>query len=254
MFFKTKKKKQVVFETKTYTVTEPFHSLDIQSSVSNVCFAVSKDAQCKVICTETEEIYCTVSVENGTLMVVQQDAKCLNWDNADKTEMKITVFLPAQSYRSARADSKSGNIFIGTEFTFDTAEISSKSGNIEFSAAVNGELFVHNVSGGITVERVHSSALYAKSVSGNILLQSFCADGNIRLESTSGSIQFKDSDAQTLHIQTVSGCVHGNLLSPKKFEISTMSGIADVSDSSAQADVCAVTTVSGTVQLRAPKL
>ena len=62
-------------EVQTYAVEQPFENIDVCSLENDVTFSLADDGQCKVVCTQTERKTCTVSVENGTLTVAQNDIR-----------------------------------------------------------------------------------------------------------------------------------------------------------------------------------
>lgn len=259
-------------EVKTYAVEQAFENIDIHSLSNNVEFSVADGEQCKVVCTETARTACAVSVENGTLTVTQKDTRRwyehfgMYWAFDDTHEMRIEVFLPAQEYRALTVSTQSGDIFVGEAFAFETADLSTTSGNMDFGSAVNN-LSLHSTSGNITCQKVSMATsvkaettsgnvelskistvdLSVSTTSGNLNLFEIYATGDVVLESTSGAsrlekttaksftitttsgdIRFKDADADMLRIQSNSGCVKGNLLSEKNFEVSTTSGDVDI--------------------------
>lgn len=283
-------------EVKTYTVEQAFENIDIHSLSNNVEFSVADGEQCKVVCTETARTACTVSVENDTLTVTQKDTRRwyehfgMYWAFDDTHEMKIEVFLPAQEYRALTVSTQSGDIFVGDAFAFETADLSTTSGNISFGSAVNN-ISLHSTSGNITCQKISMATsiqaettsgnvdlskistvdLSASTTSGNLNLFEIYATGDAVLDSnsgvsrlekvtsksftittTSGDVWLRDSDADTLHIQSNSGCVKGNLLSEKNFVVSTTSGEVDVSYSRDDAGRCSVKTTSGDITLRTP--
>lgn len=283
-------------EVKTYAVEQAFENIDIHSLSNNMKFSAADGEQCKVVCTETARTACTVSVENGTLTVTQKDTRRwyehfgMYWAPDDVSEMKIEVFLPLQEYRDLSVTTQSGDIWVGEPFIFETADLSTTSGNISFGSAVN-DISLHSTSGNITCQKISMATsvkaettsgnvdlskistveLSASTTSGNLNLFEIYATGDAVLESTSGVSQlekvtaksftitttsgdvwFKDSDANTLDIQSNSGCVKGNLLSKKNFEVSTTSGEVDVPYSRDDAGKCIVKTTSGDISLHTP--
>lgn len=286
-------------EVKTYAVEQAFENIDIHSLSNNVELSVADGEQCKVVCTETARTACTASVENGTLTVTQKDTRRwyehfgMYWASSDMPEMKIEVFLPRQEYQDLSVTTQSGDIWVGEPFIFETADLSTTSGNIDFFSAVNN-ISLHSTSGNITCQKISMATsieaettsgnvdlgkistvdLSARTTSGNLNLFEIYATGDVVLESTSGISQLekvtaksftitttsgdvwlRDSDADTLHIQSNSGCVKGNLLSKKNFEVSTTSGEVDVPHPSRYDEntgICTVTTTSGDITLHTP--
>ncbi len=242
-------------ETKTYTVEQPFQNIEIQSRWSNVYFAVAQDAQCEVVCTETERKTCAVSVENGTLTVSQKDTRRwyeyfgIFWGPSDVSEMKITVYLPQQSYQSLRVQSQSGDISVGTEFAFQTADVKTTSGNIKLSSSVKEKLAATSNSGNITVENANADTLWAESTSGNLTLNAIQVQGSMDLKSNSGNLKLGNVTAQNFMAKTTSGNMTLSTVQAKdKLNLEANSGIVRLENVFAQEFVCATT--SGDVWLR----
>jgi len=284
-------------EVKTYAVEQAFENIDIHSLSNNVELSAADGEQCKVVCTETARTACAVSVENGTLTVTQKDPRRwyehfgIYWAFDDTHEMKIQVFLPAaQEYRDLTVSTQSGDIFVGEPFGFETADLSTTSGNMDFGSAVNN-LSLHSTSGNITCQKISmATSIQAETTSGNVDLSKIStvdlsvsttsgnlnlfeiyATGDVVLESTSGISQLEKvtaksftitttsgdikltyADAEELDIESNSGKVTGNLLSEKNFAVSTTSGEVDVPYSRGDAGRCTVKTTSGDITLQTP--
>lgn len=242
-------------ETNTYTVEQPFQNIDIQSRWSNVYFAVAQNAQCEVVCTETERKQCVVSVENGTLTVSQKDTRrwyeCFGifWGPSDVSEMKITVYLPQESYQSLRVHSQSGDVSVGTEFAFQTAELQTTSGNIQFLGSVKEQLAANSNSGNITVENVNVDMLQAETTSGNLILNAIQVQNGIDLKATSGNLKMGNVTAQNLTAETTSGNITLNTVQAKdKLDLEASSGTVRLENAVSQELVCATT--SGDVRFQ----
>lgn len=201
----------VTLETKTYTAEEPFQNIDIESIWSNVYFAFAEDGQCRVECTETARQTCAVSVQNNTLTVKQKDSRLwyenfgFFWGTTDETEMKITVYLPDKNYQKLQINTQSGAAFVDEEFTFNTADIATMSGNIRFLGSANETLTVHSNSGLIRVEKVNVKVLEAGNMSGNIIFSSVQAQEDMTLNSNSGILNLEDVQAKSFSAGTMSG-------------------------------------------------
>lgn len=217
-------------EVKTYAVEQAFENIDIHSLSNNVKFSVADGEQCKVVCTETARTACTVSVENGTLIVTQKDTRRwyenfgMYWASDDTSEMKIELFLPLQEYRDLSVNTQSGDIFVGEPFIFETADLSATSGNISFGSAVNN-ISLHSTSGNITCQKISMATsikaettsgnvdlskistvdLSARTTSGNLNLFEIYATGDVVLESNSGIVRLEEATAKSFAITTTSG-------------------------------------------------
>ena len=249
-------------EVQTYAVEQPFENIDVCSLENDVTFSLADDGQCKVVCTQTERKTCTVSVENGTLTVAQNDIRRwyerfgIYWGAGDTPEMKIEIFLPSQEYCDLSVSTQSGNIWVDEPFLFETADLSASSGEIYFGTYAE-RLTVYSTSGDIACACVGNTAsLKVESNSGGIELGKLhleiFAARSLTVATTSGDVEFVDSDADELDIRSNSGCITGDLRTAKNFEVSTTSGEVDVSYSKDSAGKCYVETTSGDITLHTP--
>lgn len=280
--------------TNTHTVNDIFTDFVIDVAQSDVVFAVSENGVCFVECKETDKFYHTVEVENGVLKIKDSDnrkryEKITTQQNL--FEMAITVYLPAEHYKSLSVETVSGSVEMPENFAFESAELKCVSGNINFASSVDGKLLIEETSGDVTVNTVTAlnaeiksvsgmisllsvngvQELYTESVSGEVELNSVecnsitvkTTSGDINMNSVvskntieastvSGCIALNGSDAQSLDIKSVSGDVFGTLLSEKTFIAESSSGNVNVPDS-AEGGKCEIETSSGNINVSVQK-
>ena len=277
--------------TNAYVVHEGFTNIRVWGAECDVRLIPSEDATCTVLCNETDRITHTVTVENGTLTIQRADNRRwfehigFMWHYWGPIE--VIISLPEQAYEDLSIRTVSGAVEIPDSFSFSRAEVDGVSGDISFSAEVEGALLLKAVSGDIRVRGTSPEALTVESTSGKILADSvavstaFCcktvsgrqeisnltcrsatvystsgsviasdlmAAESIRMETVSGSIRLTECDADTLWLKTVSGSVTGTLRTEKKFVANTTSGAIRVPDT-VGGGVCEVKTVSGSIRL-----
>ncbi|MBQ7336703.1 MAG: DUF4097 family beta strand repeat protein [Clostridia bacterium] len=276
-------------QSQTHTVTEEFKSLDIDTVEADVLILRAEDGVCRVVCEESDKVYHTVSVIDGTLSVKRVDLrKWYEHIGFFWCKMSVTVYLPHDSYDALDLESVSGNITVQNEFSFSNGEISSTSGNIFYTGAVEnqialhsvsgdieariltannaeckatsgdikidtatltGKLFVKTVSGEIEVREGNADRIEISSTSGNVALDKVQAVSHLQLDTTSGEITFCDADAKTVWIKSVSGNIDGSFLTPKSFVVDTLSGSVSVPQSVADAGLCELYTTSGNIRV-----
>lgn len=277
------------FETNTYEVTQSFTALDIRAAECNIRLAPSTNGTCSVVCTESDKIFHTVSVQNGTLVVTRTDTRkwydCIGiyWG-----EMELTVYVPESTYESLYLKSASGDVTVPSGFHFAEAEVYSTSGEVCFTGRVDGALTLKTVSGGIaarsimagelsvqstsgeieitsaevsgavslksvsgdvSMEHVDGDSLFIHTTSGDIELEDMLIAKHSELESVSGEIEFTGMDGASLWIKSVSGDVEGTLLSGKLFIAHTTSGNVRMPDPEVSAGKCEITTTSGDISI-----
>lgn len=286
MGFDIKKLNTLVFETNTYTVEEEFRNISIDGAECSVVLSKSEDNTCKVVCQEEDKISHVVEVEESTLAITRQDNRKwyehigIYWGS-----MNIVIYLPETEYDALYVKTLSGDIEIPEEFSFESAEILSTSGNVDLAASVSGDFYVKSVSGEICVANTESKTVSIQSTSGDVIVENVkteadmkvnAVSGNVALtnmacqrltaetssgdldlkdvvmretvhiESVSGEIELYKCDAENIWIKTSSGDVTGSLLTEKTFLVNTSSGDVNVPRTSFGGK-CEVTTTSGDI-------
>ncbi len=285
--FKFTEMNTVSFVTNAYTIDEEFLNISINGEECDVMLLPSEDESCKVVCYENDKVYHSVEVKDDTLTIERHDNRKwyehigVYWEN-----MKITVYLPEKEYKSLYAKNQSGDITIPEQFSFDSADVQTTSGDINFTALVKGELSTKTTSGDVYVGETTPSKLSVQSKSGELTIKDVtvqdnitfsatsgdvelsgikcksitgsttsgvvdCSDvitsENIRIECSSGDVSLYKCDAASLWLQTSSGNVSGTFLTEKIFLTDTSSGDIDVPHS-ASGGKCEVTTTSGDIE------
>ena len=260
----------IQYSEKEYEFTEDFENIHIEAVECDVQLVTSSDGKYHVTVYDSEEIYHKVSAENGTLEIIRYDDRKW-WESMDidffSEEMVITVALPKNEFDKLYAESVSGDVKIGQEFSFDSAEIVTTSGDVDFSGEAETEIEVSTVSGDITISGVETDKAFIETTSGEVKLKSVIADkaeitsvsGDITfdgcygkefdIDTTSGDITFDSCDGEEFDVDTTSGDVKGTLLSGKDFVTDTVSGDIDLPKAE-ENGTFNVVTVSGDIKLK----
>lgn len=194
-------------EPVSYPVKEAFRDIHIEAGSGSVRLLPSEDGKCSAVCLEAENIVYTVEVKNDTLMVKREDrrtAKQLVGIQLGSRREDIQLFLPEESYRDLEAESTSGELKVPNDFSFETAALSSRSGDLSFAGSVSSSLTLSSTSGGIAVSGAEAGTLRAESSSGDIKLKSISAN-SVTVSSTSGSIALEAVDAKAVEGTSSSG-------------------------------------------------
>lgn len=277
----------ISFVTNTYSIDEAISCISISGAECDVRLLPANDGASKVVCYESDKISHCVTVKDSTLMIERRDAR--EWYEhigAYWGAMEIAIYLPQSEYETLYIKNLSGDIVIPEDFTFESADIQSTSGDVDFRASVSGDLAVKTVSGDLLVGKTNPDKLTAQSTSGdmtvesvnvqtkiemktvsgdidlsNVRSQCITADttsgevdfdhvitvGSIHIESVSGDVELNKCDADTLWLKTSSGDVSGFLLTEKIFLTDTSSGDVNVPHS-ASGGKCEITTTSGNIK------
>ena len=131
---------------------------------------------------------------------------------------------------------------------FDSLDINVASGNIDMAADFSFQnIRLSSSSGTIELRNISCEELTANVISGSIILSDCYAD-TVDLKATSGYIGFFNCDGKSITMKTVSGNINANLQSGKTFSVSTVSGSITVPPDSSP-DTCTATTVSGNIYI-----
>ena len=241
----------IQYSEKEYEFTADIKDIHIEAVECDVQLVTSSDGKYHVKVYDSEEIYHKVSYENGVLEIIRHDDRKW-WESMDidffSEEMVITVAVPQNEFEKIYAESVSGDIEIGSEFSFDSAELITTSGDVDFSGEAKTELEVSTTSGDITISGVDTKKAFIETTSGEVKLKSVIAD-KAEITSVSGDITFDGCDGKEFDVDTTSGDVKGTLLSGKDFVTDTVSGDIDL-PKAAENGTFNVATVSGDIRLK----
>lgn len=242
---------------KVYAIEKDFNSIDIRDVDADIRFVLTDDGRCEVAYPENETVRYNIGVEDGVLKVERLDRGTWEWNIIDfgsvGNESTVTVLLSRRGYDSLYLQTVSGDVKIPAAFSFDTASISSTSGDIELASMDISTADIASTSGDICLTGMTASSMKVATTSGEIELTAVTADNDLTLSTVSGEIDLERSDAENIIISTTSGNVEGTVLTPKEFETNTTSGEVSVPYSDPLGGVCKVTTVSGDIELRFAK-
>lgn len=254
--------------TTTYSESDAFTDIEVKGSGSEVVLIPSEDGECRVVCTEAENITHTVRVTDGTLYIEKHDNR--KWNERIgifMEDMVIEVYLPESEYSNLKIKNSSGGIKVREGFAFKETDIENTSGSVDFRSCA-GSLDINVTSGSIRLQDVSASEISLETTSGSIKAENINAatafdvhstSGSIKIEraicgdidmsASSGSVKLNNSDASEIEIKTSSGSVNGTLLTGKMFETHTSSGSVKVPASEAGSGTCSINTSSGSIKI-----
>jgi DUF4097 and DUF4098 domain-containing protein YvlB len=282
----------VSYETNVYTVNGSFDVIEIDSSETDVTFKRSEDTKLRVECVERRTVKHNVKVENGVL-TISEDDKRLWYEHFSlfTKDLRMTVYLPSQSYDSLVIDSGTGDVTVPADFSFGGVSIKVSTGDVVLKASVGGEVKIKSGTGNITLEGVNAEAFDLSSSTGNIEIASAVCDGAIsidvstgkvrlsdvrcesfitdgstgavwlndviasdgmKIERSTGKIRFEGCDAGEITAKTSTGSVSGTLLSDKVFIAKSSTGSVRVPDTTSGGR-CEITTSTGSIDIEIKK-
>lgn len=274
--------------SKVYTAEGSFQTIRIDTGACDVRF-YKTDGDLTVHVPQTERLEYIVLVEDGVLTISAMDMRqWYDFIGIHTYEPVMRVYLPKAEYESLYIQTDTGDIEIPQDFSFDTADVLTSTGDITFSAAVSGNLTVQSSSGDTQISGVNPAYLECRSSTGDMMLENVHVQGDIQLQrstgwliakdvscrnftsrsntgdvtltdvlitqalqvnTTTGDVDIQNCDAATVTIETDTGDVEGNFRTPKWFITSTSTGDVDV-PLSREGGECRITTSTGDITFR----
>ena len=192
--------------TNTYSITEDFQNIVVDTDVSNISFALSNDGSCEVFCQETEKAPHSVKVENGTLTIRQQDGrKWYDYIGFNYIEAKVVVMLPEAEYQQLRITSHTGKADVGQAFTFNSVDIETDTGFVSIGCSVRDSLRIQTSTGSIAVTDTAVRTLDVCCSTGKVVLSNVTASGNIEAQTSTGNVQLSGCNAASLKLECSTG-------------------------------------------------
>ena len=220
--------------TNEHVVSESFTNISIDTSTSDIVFALSDNGKCMVICHEDEKEKHSVTVSEGTLTVtVESTKKWYEHIGITAETPKITIYLPDREYTSLRIDSTTTDVIIQKDFSFTSAEISVTTGDIRIS-------------------ETSAESLTVSVTTGDIELENVIVRNKLSVKGTTGDVTFNGCDAGEIFVKLTTGDVKGTLLSEKTFTADTTTGNIDV-PKSASGGKCEIHTTTGDIKIEYAK-
>ncbi|MBQ4263284.1 MAG: DUF4097 family beta strand repeat protein [Bacilli bacterium] len=197
----------VKLETNEYEIKETFENIKIITDTADIDFVLSENLNTLIICEEHKNIKHSVNVKENTLLVEVNDNR--KWyEHIGISTSKITIYLSKNEY---------------DEFIME-----SDTGNIRIKSINANKLDLSTLTGNLKIVNTKCKNLFSESDTGNILLENVIASEKFKIETDTGDVKFKDSDASDIFVKTDTGNVTGNLLTDKVIFAESDTGNIDV--------------------------
>ena len=237
------------FEEVTYTVEGDFEHIMIATDIHDVAIALSDDATCRIVGSESRNFKIEYGIEDNMLVVRTVDER--EWYDHIGIfidDAHLTLYLPKSTYISLTAASNTGDILIPESFTFTGASIATDTGNIEIRAKVTGELGLAADTGHITVSGVEPTKLDVSVTTGRTVLENIKTEGEIILECSTGRTELHSVEAGAISSNGDTGSLLlKNVYVEREIKIKRSTG--DVTLSSVIAGAFDIETSTGDVKL-----
>ena len=255
---------------KMYEIDEKFESVSIDAKTANVNILISDDDECHIEIKEKKNLFYTVSVENGALVIKHNDTRrWYNYIGIIQNSNVIDLYMPAGVYKALNISVNTGEVKVESGFEFDTATIDGNTADIEFYSNVKSKVECKTNTGDIKFSGVNASDISLKTNTGDIDISNVNGESinlrggtsklklqninckNIEIDSGTGkanlagviaenSMKIKVAtcdvyldacDAAEINIQTGTGDVEGTLLTNKVFVANAGTGKIQVPES-----------------------
>lgn len=217
-------------EVTTHTITDDFHSIAIDLDTTDVTFYPSQDHTCRIIFEEKDNLRHSTAVRNGTLLIGYDDGR--QWYDFitlfGSGDIKAEIYLPEGQYESLMLEIDTGHVHMPGDFTFDTVEIETDTGDIHWQAHVSGRLSVSTDMGDVYLSDCHGAVLDLDTDTGDVYLSGAVFQKELAIETGTGDVIFDRADSEAIFVQTDTGDVSGTVLTDKVFHAFSDTGSIQV--------------------------
>lgn len=272
------------YQTKNYEINEEFKDVFIKADTADIIFALSEDEKCTVICYEQEKMSHAVSVTDKKLKIEINDTrKWYEHIGINFKTPKITVNLPLSEYQTLLIKSKTGDVKISKDFTFNSIDVTVSTGDVVNNANANSikikastgdictkdvsvsslslsvstgkvkventtceEILVSVTTGKTSLENITCKSLISDGSTGEVVLKNVIASDKFDIKRSTGDVKLDGCDAGEIYIKTSTGDVKGTLKSEKIFIVNTDTGRKDV-PKTITGGRCEITTDTGDI-------
>lgn len=238
----------IKYQTNTYEITEEFSSITIEGSTADVVFVPSLDDKITVTCYENEKIKNEVYVFEGTLKIIEDTRKWYNHVGFNFETSKITVSIPAGNYGALVINCTTGDIQIGSEFSFESIDISATTSEVGLGASINGLAKIKLSTGKIFIRNVNAGEINLETTTGDIFLLDVTCIENVNVTVDTGDVEIKNLSCKNMFSKGDTGEIEMfNVFVQEKIEIERDTG--DVEIEKSDAGEISVKTSTGDVEM-----
>ena len=129
------------YQSKTYESAEEVKEISITGDIANIKILPYDKEGYLVKCFEERKAYHSVNVKNGVLCIELEDTR--KWYDLISLFSKptyVTVYVPAGEYDSLTVKVDTADVFVEQDFTFDKADVSCSTGDVNFLASTKEAL------------------------------------------------------------------------------------------------------------------
>jgi DUF4097 and DUF4098 domain-containing protein YvlB len=264
----------IVF-TQNYTTTnhvvDPYENIDIDVDVAEVIIKKANGEKYGVSCFESDKIYHTVKVENGTLKIYSANPSVSIINIGWVKSPSVTVYVPEQFNGNLTISTDTGAVVIEKGLTFGNIGIDADTGAIKCSANAQGVVDIDADTGAIHLENMNQVVAINIDCSTSAIKLDNINCSNLSVNTDTGLVELNDVIAKMLNIDTDTGSVKLNrsngsdsivintdtgsvtgtiLTSGRYFEVETDTGSVSVPESTYGGALVKITTNTGSINIK----
>ena len=238
------------YVTETFDAETVFADIQIHADISDIRFAVSDDFNCKVVSRHRDYMEFSAEIKDSVLVIRETDQRQwyehigIFFGNSGE----LTVYLPKGTYHNLFAETDTGDITVPQEYTFDSAELHTDTGDIHYKGGLEGSLKAEADTGDITLENINTPGnITIETDTGDITLKNVISK-NLKIEANTGDVVLRKCDAEYINTETDTGDITGSLLTDKIFIVDNSTGKVIVPESAGNGR-CEILSSTGDVLL-----
>ena len=187
-----------------------FSNFDIDLDIADLEFKKSDDGSKKVVLNQSDKYYHTVETKDNTLKIQSVDTRKWyeKWFDFTLSFMKVTIYLPENSYGDLKIDSSTGDVDIPANYTFNSSNIKLSTGKINFKSNVTNKAYFKASTGDVNINDSHVNELEIETSTGNNTLNNVKADENIAIKASTGDVKTNGVKAKNLKVKTSTGKIN----------------------------------------------
>lgn len=188
------------------TITGEFTNIDIDVFWLDVELLPSPDGTCYYKATTYDSRPCTVTVENGTLMVRQQDNRKwhqhvgINWNDTI-----LQLYLPKGAYEQLTFNGSTSNLSVASGFQFQNITVVNSTGDIRLVGVAAKTISATTSTGNVDISQVKCDNLSISTTTGYCQLETLNVAEKLLATSSTGGKFLNKVDCGSLSITGTTG-------------------------------------------------
>ena len=198
------------YKTEIFVVEnwENVEIIKLNETNCDITFYVAEDNVCRIEYPVINNIVRTYELDKDGKVLINSILDNRHWyehiNIVFNKSHEVKIYLPEKKYQSLKLNCTSGDINISKEISFNNCEITTTSGDIEFSHSGMVEMKLSTESGDVHFNSVRGGNANIQTTSGDIRMGNI-TNTSVFAYSTSGDISVNNSTFKHLNAKTTSG-------------------------------------------------